>query len=88
MSSCVPATRMFICVGVVVLQGMVDPGEQVSLTLQREFSEEAMNSLAVPASEVAKISERIGELFKSPGFQVRHCHTHIPVFFLNLQVSF
>ncbi|XP_077940106.1 ADP-ribose pyrophosphatase, mitochondrial isoform X1 [Gasterosteus aculeatus] len=50
--------------------GMVDPGEQVSLTLQREFSEEAMNSLAVPASEVAKISERIGELFKSPGFQV------------------
>uniref|UniRef100_A0A3Q2E7M9 Nudix (nucleoside diphosphate linked moiety X)-type motif 9 n=1 Tax=Cyprinodon variegatus TaxID=28743 RepID=A0A3Q2E7M9_CYPVA len=26
--------------------GMVDPGEQVSLTLQREFSEEALNSLS------------------------------------------
>ncbi|KAK9534844.1 hypothetical protein VZT92_007264 [Zoarces viviparus] len=50
--------------------GMVDPGEQVSLTLQREFSEEALNSLAVPSSERAKISERISKLFKSPGFQV------------------
>ncbi|XP_034396034.1 ADP-ribose pyrophosphatase, mitochondrial isoform X2 [Cyclopterus lumpus] len=50
--------------------GMVDPGEQVSLTLQREFSEEALNSLTVPAPERAKISERIGKLFKSAGFQV------------------
>lgn len=50
--------------------GMVDPGEQVSLTLQREFSEEALNSLAVPPSERAKISERITKLFKSSGFQV------------------
>ncbi|KAM8845756.1 ADP-ribose pyrophosphatase, mitochondrial isoform 1-T2 [Spinachia spinachia] len=50
--------------------GMVDPGEQVSLTLQREFSEEALNSLAVPASEADRISERISKLFKSPGFQV------------------
>ncbi|XP_049418102.1 ADP-ribose pyrophosphatase, mitochondrial isoform X2 [Epinephelus fuscoguttatus] len=50
--------------------GMVDPGEQVSLTLQREFSEEALNSLAVPPAERVKISERITKLFKSPGFQV------------------
>ncbi|XP_073350270.1 ADP-ribose pyrophosphatase, mitochondrial [Pagrus major] len=50
--------------------GMVDPGEQVSLTLQREFSEEALNSLAVPTVEKAKIQERITNLFKSPGFQV------------------
>ncbi|KAM9346517.1 ADP-ribose pyrophosphatase, mitochondrial [Symphorus nematophorus] len=50
--------------------GMVDPGEQVSLTLQREFSEEALNSLAVPLAERAKVSERITKLFKSPGFQV------------------
>ncbi|XP_036945733.1 ADP-ribose pyrophosphatase, mitochondrial isoform X1 [Acanthopagrus latus] len=50
--------------------GMVDPGEQVSLTLQREFSEEAMNSLVVPPAERAKIHERITKLFKSPGFQV------------------
>lgn len=49
---------------------MVDPGEQVSLTLQREFSEEALNSLAVPPAERVKISERITKLFKSPGFQV------------------
>lgn len=50
--------------------GMVDPGEQVSVTLQREFSEEALNSLVVPAPERAKIHERITKLFKSPGFQV------------------
>lgn len=56
---------------VLVLQGMVDPGEQVSLTLQREFSEEALNSLAVPFSERAKIHARITKLFKSSGFQVR-----------------
>ncbi|XP_056871211.1 ADP-ribose pyrophosphatase, mitochondrial isoform X1 [Takifugu flavidus] len=50
--------------------GMVDPGEQVSLTLQREFSEEALNSLAVSAAERAKIHDRITKLFKSSGFQV------------------
>ncbi|KAM9394081.1 ADP-ribose pyrophosphatase, mitochondrial [Pholidichthys leucotaenia] len=50
--------------------GMVDAGEQVSLTLQREFSEEALNSLSVSPAERAKIHERIIKLFKSPGFQV------------------
>ncbi|XP_004071576.1 ADP-ribose pyrophosphatase, mitochondrial [Oryzias latipes] len=50
--------------------GMVDPGEQVSLTLQREFSEEALNSLAIPTSEREKIHERITELFSCNGFQV------------------
>ncbi|KAM4531925.1 ADP-ribose pyrophosphatase, mitochondrial isoform 2-T2 [Odontesthes bonariensis] len=50
--------------------GMVDPGEQVSLTLQREFSEEALNSLSVPPSERAKIHERITKLFRSRGFEV------------------
>ncbi|XP_054463654.1 ADP-ribose pyrophosphatase, mitochondrial [Anoplopoma fimbria] len=50
--------------------GMVDAGEQVSVTLQREFSEEALNSLAALPSEKAKISERIINLFKTPGFQV------------------
>lgn len=59
---------------VLVLQGMVDPGEQVSLTLQREFSEEALNSLAVPFSEREKIYARITKLFKSSGFQV--CRRH------------
>nr|XP_057906065.1 ADP-ribose pyrophosphatase, mitochondrial [Doryrhamphus excisus] len=50
--------------------GMVDPGEQVSLTLQREFSEEALNSLAVAPSERENIRERITQLFKSAGYQV------------------
>ncbi|KAM9843840.1 ADP-ribose pyrophosphatase, mitochondrial [Aulostomus maculatus] len=50
--------------------GMVDPGEQVSVTLLREFSEEALNSLASPPAERAKISERIVKLFNSQGFQV------------------
>ena len=55
----------------VTFQGMVDPGEQISLTLQREFSEEALNSLVVSTSERAQIHERITQLFKSPGFEVR-----------------
>lgn len=50
---------------------MVDPGEQVSLTLQREFSEEALNSLEVSAAERAKIHDRISKLFNSVGFQVQ-----------------
>ncbi|CAL8275085.1 unnamed protein product [Lota lota] len=50
--------------------GMVDPGEVVSLTLQREFSEEALNSLSVPAAKRATIHQCITKLFTSPGFQV------------------
>lgn len=50
--------------------GMVDPGEQVSLTLQREFSEEALNTLAIPAKDRAALHERITKLFHSPGFEV------------------
>ncbi|XP_069042396.1 ADP-ribose pyrophosphatase, mitochondrial isoform X2 [Lepisosteus oculatus] len=50
--------------------GMVDPGEKVSATLQREFSEEALNSLALPSEERARLSQRITELFSSPGLQV------------------
>ncbi|KAF3700405.1 ADP-ribose pyrophosphatase, mitochondrial [Channa argus] len=50
--------------------GMVDPGEQVSLTLQREFSEEAMNSISASPEEKAEIHQRITNLFNSLGFQV------------------
>lgn len=50
---------------------MVDPGELVSQTLQREFSEEALNSLQASPQERKKIQERITLLFSSPGFQVR-----------------
>ena len=49
---------------------MVDPGETVSLTLQREFSEEALNSLSVPAAQRAQTHQRITQLFKTPGLQV------------------
>ncbi|KAJ8250914.1 hypothetical protein GJAV_G00214700 [Gymnothorax javanicus] len=50
--------------------GMVDAGEVVSLTLQREFSEEALNSLKASPKEKEKLQERINRLFKSPGLQV------------------
>uniref|UniRef100_A0A672KSG6 ADP-ribose pyrophosphatase, mitochondrial-like n=1 Tax=Sinocyclocheilus grahami TaxID=75366 RepID=A0A672KSG6_SINGR len=45
--------------------GMVDPGERISQTLQREFSEEALNSLQASPSEREKIQKRITELFDS-----------------------
>ncbi|XP_062875070.1 ADP-ribose pyrophosphatase, mitochondrial [Trichomycterus rosablanca] len=50
--------------------GMVDPGELVSLTLQREFSEEAMNSLQASPQEQKRIHERITQLFSTSGVQV------------------
>lgn len=50
--------------------GMVDPGEQVSLTLQREFSEEALNTLSMSAADKAKLHDRIVKLFKAPGLEV------------------
>ncbi|KAK7167570.1 hypothetical protein R3I94_001839 [Phoxinus phoxinus] len=50
--------------------GMVDPGERISQTLQREFSEEAMNSLQASASVTENIQKRITKLFSSEGLQV------------------
>ncbi|KAK3553176.1 hypothetical protein QTP86_031762 [Hemibagrus guttatus] len=50
--------------------GMVDPGELVSLTLQREFTEEALNSLQASPQERKELHERISKLFSSPSFQV------------------
>ncbi|KAG7459866.1 hypothetical protein MATL_G00215280 [Megalops atlanticus] len=50
--------------------GMVDPGELVSLTLQREFSEEALNSLMADPQQREKLHERITRLFNSPGLEV------------------
>ncbi|XP_022101086.1 ADP-ribose pyrophosphatase, mitochondrial-like [Acanthaster planci] len=44
--------------------GMVDAGETVSVTLRREFGEEAMNSLDAPRKERKKIEKAVGELFK------------------------
>lgn len=50
---------------------MVDPGELVSLTLQREFTEEALNSLQASPQERKELYERISKLFSSSGFQVQ-----------------
>lgn len=61
-----------VCSSVTCAQGMVDPGELLSLSLQREFSEEALNSLEASPQERKKIYERISKLFSSPGFQVRN----------------
>eukprot|EP00055_Hartaetosiga_balthica_P008564 m.32327 g.32327 ORF g.32327 m.32327 type:complete len:276 (+) comp6376_c0_seq3:45-872(+) len=43
--------------------GMVDEGEQVSLTLAREFSEEALNSMEMSEEEKHKIAEKVHEAF-------------------------
>ena len=43
--------------------GMVDPGEKMSQAAQREFGEEAMNSLEKSPEQVKAIKEQIAELF-------------------------
>jgi ADP-ribose pyrophosphatase len=60
----------FVCIertdggGWAIPGGMVDPGESVSLTLKREFGEEALNSEGVSAAEKAHIEEQVATLFK------------------------
>ena len=44
---------------------MVDPGELVSVTLRREFGEEAMNSLEASPEDSSVIEKKIEALFKS-----------------------
>ncbi len=46
-----------------LLQGMVDAGEQVSVTLKREFSEEAMNTLEASPEEKKRLETSINKLF-------------------------
>jgi ADP-ribose pyrophosphatase len=43
--------------------GMVDPGENVSVTLKREFCEEALSSLTASSDELDKIRTLVNELF-------------------------
>lgn len=45
--------------------GMVDPGENRTATLIREFGEEACNSLEASAEQKAKITQLLTELFSS-----------------------
>jgi len=44
--------------------GMIDAGERLSVTLKREFSEEAMNSLDATPAEKAAIEANITDLFR------------------------
>jgi len=46
--------------------GMVDAGETVSLTLSREFSEEALNSLQLTSQQKTVIQNHIKKLFNNP----------------------
>jgi len=43
--------------------GMVDPGEKVSLTLKREFGEEALNTLELSDEEKEELQQLINEVF-------------------------
>lgn len=43
--------------------GMVEPGDTVSLTLKKEFGEEALNSLEASAEEKERIQKDLDELF-------------------------
>ena len=46
------------------LQGMVDPGEQVSLTLKREFLEEAMDSGSMSDAEKKAVEREVSKHFE------------------------
>ena len=45
-------------------QGMVEAGERVSLTLKREFSEEAMNSMESTEEQKREIEKNVSDLFQ------------------------
>ncbi|XP_038648081.1 ADP-ribose pyrophosphatase, mitochondrial-like isoform X1 [Scyliorhinus canicula] len=45
--------------------GMIDPGEKVSVTLRREFGEEALNSLQLPEAERQEMKLLINSLFQA-----------------------
>lgn len=47
------------------LQGMVDAGESLSVTLKREFGEEALNTLEVPNEQRDFIKQHLDQIFKS-----------------------
>ena len=53
------------------MQGMVDAGENVSLTLKREFGEETLNSLAMNEQETKEMEETLNNAFTG-GVAVYH----------------
>ena len=44
-------------------QGMVDPGDNVTNTLKKEFGEEALNSLELSPEENKRIQDSLEDLF-------------------------
>ncbi len=46
---------------------MVDPGEKVSLTVRREFMEEAMDSTSASEEERSKLEEQVKAFFDGSG---------------------
>ena len=46
--------------------GMVEAGDNVSLTLKKEFMEEAGNSLGKSAEQVQELKDSIKKLFDNP----------------------
>ena len=57
-------SSLFVFV-VVVIQGMVEPGQVVTQALKAEFGEEAMAKLNVTDKEREKISRLIDKLFNN-----------------------
>ncbi len=49
---------------------MVDAGEEVSATLKREFSEEAMGSLDAEGSQLETIRYEVNKAFREGGQEV------------------
>ncbi|XP_043942210.1 ADP-ribose pyrophosphatase, mitochondrial isoform X2 [Protopterus annectens] len=50
--------------------GMVDPGEKLSVTLKREFGEEALNLLQKSESEKKKLQDKLQKIFEKENFVV------------------
>ena len=51
---------------------MVDPGEHISVTLKREFGEEALNLLEASEEDRCHLKQAIDEFFTG-GFEVNSC---------------
>ncbi|XP_064425376.1 ADP-ribose pyrophosphatase, mitochondrial isoform X2 [Latimeria chalumnae] len=50
--------------------GMVDPGEKISMTLKREFGEEALNMLKKSEQEKRELQEKLQKLFSQEHLEV------------------
>ena len=56
---------------------MVDGGESLSRALQREFSEEALDSLNLPEDNLCELKQEIKQVFEN-GIEV-NLHIHFPL---------